>query len=148
MSCNYCQNANTSPGDSVFTPNISFLPVLYALSNLPPYRWPHDPLPIPLSCFERQRTAFALPCVENHLPRSRHVREVLMVWIDRFNVERVLREAHKVLDIFKDSLHEAVVVGVVLESRPCDLLHLLSGLSCVVCLQVSGAITLGSIAYH
>ena len=118
------------------------------LSNLPPCHQPHDPLPIPPSCFDRQHAAFSSPFVEKHLPRSLHVREVRMVWVDRFDVERILREAHKVLNVFEDSLHEAVVVGVCLEVRPCNLLHLLFGLGCVVCLQVSGAISLCLDAYH
>ena len=71
-----------------------------------------------------------------------------MVWVDSFDVERILREAYKVLNVFEDGLHEAVVVGVRIEVRPCNLLHLLFGLRCVVCLQVSGAMSLRLEAYH
>lgn len=69
--------------------------------------------------------------------------------MNRFDVERILFEAHKVFDIFKVGLHETIVVGMVIVLRPGNFRHQLLGFGCIVDLKVNGVILLsGRAAYH
>ena len=71
-----------------------------------------------------------------------------MVWVNDFDIDRVLLEVHKVLNIFEDSLDKAIIVGVVVVLRSRNPRHLLSGFACVVDLKVNSAMTLDKDAYH